>query len=89
MTLALGDLDREATELRSAYSLAYALAFVQAEGSMDIRRYLATIATAEQSAAADAAECSVRDKRSQVRAVEKSIDVARSVGALVKAEMNL
>ena len=89
LTKALGELDAEAVTAREAFTLAFAKAFLAAEGPMDIRKYLATEQTHAERLAAEAAEASVRDKRAQVRAVESSIDVARSVGALVKAEMNL
>ena len=89
LTRALGQLDREAVEKREAFVMAYARAFLTAEGSMDIRKYIATEQTHEERFAAEAAECSVRDKRAQIRAVEGSVDVGRSVGSLVKSEIEL
>jgi hypothetical protein len=89
LTRALGQLDREAVEKRETYVMAYARAFLTAEGSMDIRKYIATEQTHVERLAAESAECSVRDKRAQIRAVEGSVDVGRSVGSLVKSEIEL
>jgi hypothetical protein len=89
LTKALGELDREAVAAREEFTLAFAKAFLTAEGPMDVRRYIATEATHAERLAAEVAEASVRDKRTQVRTVEASIDVARSLNSLAKAEMNL
>ena len=89
LTRAMGELDREAVEARETFTMAFARAFLTAEGSMDIRRYVATEATHVERLAAEAAECSVRDKRAQIRALETSVDVGRSVGSLVKSEIEI
>jgi hypothetical protein len=89
LTKALGELDREAVKAREGFTLAFAKAFLRADGAMDVRRYVATEATHMERLTAETAEASVRDKRAQVRAVESSIDVARSLNSLTKAEMSL
>ena len=89
LTRALGQLDREAVEKREAFVLAFAKAFLAAEGPMDVRRYIATEQTHAERLAAEAAECSVRDKKAQVKACEASIEVGRSVGSLVRSEIEL
>ena len=89
LTRALAELDRDAVEKREAYVMADARAFLTAEGSMDIRRYVATEQTHMERFAAEAADCSVRDKKAQIKAIDTSVDVGRSVGSLVKSEMDL
>ena len=89
LTRALGQLDREAVEARETYTLAFAKAFLKADGPMDIRRYIATEQTHVERLAAEAAEASVRDKKAQVKSVEASIEVGRSVGSLVRSEIEL
>jgi hypothetical protein len=89
LTRALGQLDREAVEKREVFVMAFARAFLTAEGSMDVRRYIATEQTHLERFAAEAADCSVRDKKAQIRAIEGSVDVGRSVGSLVKSEIEL
>jgi hypothetical protein len=89
LTRALGQLDREAVEKRETFVMAFARAFLTAEGSMDVRRYIATEQTHLERFAAEAADCSVRDKKAQIRAVEGSVDVGRSVGSLVRSEIEL
>lgn len=89
LTHALADIDRDAVDKREAYTMAYAKAFLSAEGSMDIRKYKAIEQTHAERLMAEAAECSVRNKRAQIKAVDTSIDVGRSVGSLVKAETAL
>lgn len=97
LTHALGELDRKATEAKERYSMEYQKAYLLAGEerengrplSVDTRKSKAFIATHSERVAADALECSVRDKRAQIRAIESAIEVGRSVGSLVKSEIEL
>lgn len=81
--------DREATELRAAADLAYSRAFMAATGSMDMRKHLAVVDTHDQRLAADVAEAVVRHLRRRLDATKTRIDVGRSYGAAIRAELNL
>lgn len=81
--------ERTAVHRREDYTLAYAQAFLCAEGAMDVRRYQATQNTHEARLAAELAEQQVRGMRRQIESVRARIDVGRSLGAAVRAEVSL
>lgn len=85
----LGKEDREATEKRAAYDLAFSRAFMAASGSIDARKHQAVIDTHEQRLAADVAEEIVRHLRRRIDSIKIRIDVGRSYGAAVRAELSL
>lgn len=85
----LEDADKDATEKRGAADLAYSRAFLAAEGSMDLRKHRALVETHDQRMAADVADAVVRHLRRRVDALRIRIDVGRSYGAAVRAEINL
>lgn len=72
---------------RHAADLAESKAFLMAEGAMDLRKHQARVASEAEELAALTAEAEVRGLRAQVRAVETRIDVGRSFGAAVRAEL--
>lgn len=86
---ALEMADRDATEKRVAADLAFSRAFIAEQGSVDQRKHLATIATHQQRLAADVADALVRHLRRQLDALKVRIDVGRSYGAAVRAEIAL
>jgi hypothetical protein len=81
--------DRESIERRAAADLAFSRAFMAAAGSMDIRKHLAVIETHDQRLAADAADAVVRHLRRRVDAIKTRVDIGRSYGAAIRAELNL
>ena len=72
---------------RHAADLAETKAFLAAEGAMDLRRHIAKDASEEEELAALTAEAEVKGLRAQLRALELRIDVWRSFGAAVRAEL--
>lgn len=86
---ALESADRDATEKRAAYDLAFSRAFLSAEGSVDYRKHWAQQHTHEQRLAADVADALVRHLRRRIDAIKTRIDVGRSYGAAVRAEISL
>lgn len=84
---ALDGADREAVTRRENYTLAYAKAFLTAEGPMDVRKHQATVDSHAERLAAETAEQVVRGLRRQVESIKVRIDVGRSVGSAVKAEL--
>lgn len=86
---ALEHADRDATEKRAASDLAFSRAFMAATGSVDYRKHHATVETHNQRLAADVADAVVRHLRRRIDAVKTRIDVGRSYGAAIRAELNL
>lgn len=87
LVTALKGADKDAAEKRHAADLAESRAFMAASGSMDLRKHQARIESERQEFDAKVAESLVRGLRAQVRAVETRIDVGRSFGAAVRAEL--
>ena len=81
--------DRDATEKRAAADLAFSRAFLSATGSVDARKHEATVATHTQRLNADVAEAVVRHLRRRIDAIKTRVDVGRSYGAAIRAELNL
>lgn len=86
---ALESADREATQKRAEYDLAFSRAFIAAQGSVDQRKHLATVEVHRQRQEADVSEAVVRHLRRQIDAIKTRIDVGRSYGAAVRAELAL
>lgn len=86
---AIDDAEKRAVNLREDYTMAYAKAFLTSEGSMDIRRHLATELTHDTRIAAELAEQTVKGIRRQIETVRIRIDVGRSLGAALRAEAGL
>lgn len=81
--------DREAVIAKENYTLAYAKAFLKAEGAMDVRRHLATVETHAERLAAETSEQIVRGLRRQLAAIGVRIDIGRSMNSAMKAELAL
>lgn len=86
---AIDDAEKRAVHSREDYTLAYAKAFLSAEGSMEIRKHLATEQTHDTRIAAELAEQLVKGIRRQIDTVRIRIDVGRSLGAALRAEAGL
>lgn len=81
--------DRDAVEKRAGADLAFSRAFVAAVGSVDLRKHLAQIETHQLRMDADVADALVRHLRRRVDALKTRIDVGRSFGAALRAEISL
>ncbi len=86
---ALEMADRDATEKRAAYDLAFSRAFIGEAGSIDHRKHLAVIACHDQRLAADVADAVVRHLRRAIDALKVRVDIGRSYGAAVRSELSL
>lgn len=86
---ALADADRDATDKGAAWRLAYSMAFMAADGPMEIRKHKAVAKTHEEYVAAEVAAEVVRHMRGRIDAIKVRIEVGRSYGAAVRAELNL
>lgn len=82
-------VEKDYVEKRAAADLAYSRAFMSAAGSVDARKHQASIGTHEQRLEAEVAEVMVHHLRRKIDALKVRIDVGRSYGAAVRAELNL
>jgi Plasmid protein of unknown function (Plasmid_RAQPRD) len=89
LTAAMDDAEKRAVNDRETYTMDYAKAFLTAEGSMDIRRHLATERTHDSRLTAELAEQLVKGIRRSIDTVRIRIDVGRSLGAALRAEAGL
>lgn len=86
---AIGEEDQIATVQREQYLRAYAKVWRDTTGSVEFRKQTAMSFTAEERMAAEMADCTVRDLRRKIDALRVRIDVGRSYGAAVRAEVEL
>lgn len=77
----------DAVEKRSAADVAESRAFVSADGSVELRKHKARIAVERLEHDALVAEALVRHLRKQIDAIHTRIEVGRSYGAAVRAEL--
>lgn len=79
-------LDEAAVRARAAHEVAYARAFLTADGAMDVRKQRAVLDCADAKFAAELAEQKVRAAREAIRTLRDQLDVGRSIGAATRAE---
>jgi hypothetical protein len=83
----LKEADVDAINKRSAADTAESMAFLEAEGSVESRKHTASLAASTKEHEAQIAEALVRHLRRSLSAVETRIEIGRSLGAAVRAEM--
>jgi hypothetical protein len=86
-TTALRVAEQDAAVKRHVADMAESRAFLSADGPMDIRKHTARVAADDKEGAALVAEALVRVLRQEIRAIETRIDVGRTYGATVRAEL--
>ena len=86
LTVELTRLDEAAVRARQEYKVAYARAFLTAEGAMDIRRYTADDECADLQLASEIADQQHRAAVTQLRALRDRLEVGRSLSALMRLE---
>jgi hypothetical protein len=82
----LGD---DAAATRRDAEVAFARAFLQSDGPMDVRRQIAIGQAADKRFAADVAERKVAACKEAIKALHLKIDVGRTASANVRAEIAL
>lgn len=82
----VGELDAEARRAKSRFEVSYAKAFINAEGSMEIRKQLAVLETANAKLDAELAEAKLRAEQENLRYLRSSIEVGRTLSATVRSE---
>lgn len=84
---ALKGAERDAAEKRVAADLAESRAFLAADGAMELRKHTARVAASDKEAEALVAEALVRVLRARIRELDTRIDVGRTFGASLRAEL--
>lgn len=77
-------LDEEAVHAKQTYEVAYARAFLDAIGSMDLRRQIATYETREENLTMELAQAKVRAVKERIRTIGTQIEVGRSLASAHK-----
>lgn len=85
--LAFRTAERDAAEKRHAADMVESRAFLQATGAMDLRKHEARVAADGAEQAALVSEALVRVLRAEIRSIETRIEVGRTYGATVRAEL--
>jgi hypothetical protein len=77
-------LDEEAVHAKQTYEVAYARSFLDAIGSMDLRRQIATYETREENLTMELAQAKVRAVKERIRTIGTQIEVGRSLASAHK-----
>lgn len=83
----LKNAEHDAAVKRHAADMVESRAFLNADGAMDIRKHTARVAADKHEGEALVAEALVRVLRQKIRELETRIDVGRTYGATVRAEL--
>ena len=85
----LGEAEREAIHAKETYRKARDTAFLKAEGPQYLREVLANEAAAVERVASELAAQKASHCKDRCYLIRTRIDIGRSVGSLLRAEMNL
>lgn len=87
LTRELKTLDEDFVEKKIAFESAFARSFLSNEGSVDARKQKAILETAKLKFAMELAESQVRSTKAALATLRDRIEVGRSLGAAVRAEL--
>ena len=82
----LREAELDAVQKRHTADLVESRAFVDAEGSAELRKHLARLGAAKAEDEALIAESVVRYLRTKIRAIELRVEIGRSMGASLRSE---
>lgn len=86
MTAEYARLNEVKARADAAYKVAYARAFLEAEGSVDQRKQLATVATSDLLFEQELAEVRFDNIRTALRTLGQRMDAGRTLASTVRAE---
>lgn len=81
-------IDEEAVRAKQTYEVTYARAFLDAAGSMDLRKQVATYETQNESLQAELAAAKLRALKERIRTLGTQIEVGRSLASAHKNQYN-
>jgi len=85
-TEALAEADKKAMFARRDVERSYAKTFLNTEGSMEIRKYTARLATDDENFVLECAEQEQRAIVSKIRALRDRLEIGRSISAIMRME---
>lgn len=85
-TTEIAVLDEEAVRAKAAFEVAYARAFLDAMGSMDVRKQVAIYETQVESLTYELAQMKVRACKERIRTLGVQIEVGRSIASATKTQ---
>ena len=80
----IAEADEEAVRAKQLYEVAYARAFLDAIGSMELRRQIANYETKEENLTMELAQARVRAIKERIRTLGTQIEVGRSLASAHK-----
>jgi hypothetical protein len=86
MTAEYARLNEAKARADAAFKVAYVRAFLEAQGSVDARKHLATTATADLLFEAELAEVRFDNIRTALRVLGQRMDAGRTLASTVRAE---
>ena len=87
-TTEIAVLDEESVRAKSAYEVAYARAFLDNQGSMDLRKQIAIYETQDTNLTYEIAAQKVRACKERIRTLAIQIEVGRSLASAHKTQFN-
>jgi hypothetical protein len=85
-TKEIEELDEAAVRAKGAYQVAFARAFIEAGGAMDMRKQLAIRDVNDKWLDFELADAKVRACKERIRTLNQQIDIGRSLGAAARSE---
>jgi hypothetical protein len=82
----LAEFDEAAVRAKQAYEVAYARAYLKAEGSIEARKAEAVIVTAGEALEAELCAAKVRACRERIRTLGAQLDVGRTLSAAIRSQ---
>jgi hypothetical protein len=82
----LAEFDEAAVRAKQAYEVAYAKAYLKAEGSIEARKAEAVIVTAGEALEAELCAAKVRACRERIRTLGAQLDVGRTLSAAIRSQ---
>lgn len=85
-TVEVAVLDEEAVRAKQAFEVAWARAYLRAEGSIEARKAEAVIVTAGEALEAELCAAKVRACRERIRTLGAQLDVGRTLSAAIRSQ---
>ena len=82
----LADLDEAAVRAKQAFEVAWARAYLKAEGSIEARKAEAVLVTAGECLEAELCAAKVRACRERIRTLGAQLDVGRTLSAAIRSQ---